>query len=505
MYPKLKTCCQTVCCISQQHLTAILAFFSIVNQYTMRVSLNLAITEMTTSSSPTTQTESSPNGTIEEILRSPCGVFRTTRHLVRIDGEDVFEWDEYTQGIILSSFFWGYVVAHFGSAFIADKYPRLLLGLSVLITAILTLLTPLAIDYGGAPALIGARVIEGFGEGATFPVLSAIIAQWIPPQQRGMLGSFIFSGGQIGSLFGGIGTGYIIAELHSWRLVFYVWGGLALVWYVIWEMFGFDSPEHHPFITDKEKQALMEKFKDARKRTDMGPIPWKKIATSMPFWALIAGQVHVKIVVTYLSISYEPIELLPQVGHDWGFYLIATDLPKYMKSILGLSVKDNGLISFFPFLSMWIFSVLTGWICDVQIRKKCTSPTVARKMWTTIGSLPPAVLLLAASYAGCNRVLVIAYFALSVTLMGGFYPGIKVNVNDLSPNFAGFLMAIVNGIGAITGLMTPNQTLDEWRSVFWVAFWVLNVTNVIFILFGSGKIQNWNDPSGESDDTQAQH
>lgn len=122
-----------------------------------------------------------------------------------------------------------------------------------------------------------------------------------------------------------------------------------------------------------------------------------------------------------------------------------------MKSILGLSVAENGLISFFPFLSMWIFSVLAGWICDVQIKKKCASPTVARKLWTTIGSFPPGVLLLAASYAECNKLAVILFFALSVTLMGGFYPGIKVNVNDLSPNYAGFLMAIVNGTGAITG------------------------------------------------------
>lgn len=255
----------------------------------MRVSLNLAITEMTTGPSP--KNETNANGTIEEIVRSPCGVFKIIRQITRLDDDDLFDWDEHTQGIILSSFFWGYVVAHFGSAFIADKYPRTLLGLSVLITAILTLLTPLAVDLGGAPALIVARAIEGFGEGATFPVLSAIIAQWIPPQQRGMLGSFIFSGGQIGSLFGGIGTGYIIAELHSWRLVFYVWGGLAVVWYVIWEFLGFDSPEHHPFITDKEKQSLMERFKDAKKRKDMGPIPWKQICGSLPFWALVAGQV----------------------------------------------------------------------------------------------------------------------------------------------------------------------------------------------------------------------
>ncbi|XP_058451457.1 putative inorganic phosphate cotransporter [Malaya genurostris] len=478
MNPKLVACCQSAWCISMQHLTTLLAFFSIVNQYTMRICLSLAITEMV---QPT-----NGSSTDESHVRCRNSIRSGTEHAQpRVIQGDAFEWDEYVQGIILSAFFWGYVLSHFGSAFIADRYPRLMLGLSVLITAVLTLLTPLAIDVGGAPLLIATRAIEGIGEGATFPVLSAIVAQWIPPHQRGTLGSFIFSGGQIGSLAGGIGTGFLLSELNSWRMVFYVWGTLAIVWYIFWVILGYESPESHPFIKETEKQKLIESFADAKKKPDVGPIPWRSIAKSVPFWGLVAGQ----------------------IGHDWGFYLIATDLPKYMKSVLGFSVKHNGMISYFPFLCMWIFSVLGGWICDKQISKQCVSITAARKMWTTIGSLVPAISLLAASYAECNTVVVVVSFAICVTFMGGFYPGIKVNVNDLSPNYAGFLMAVVNGFGAITGIlvpytagwMTPNQTIEEWRNVFWLAFWVLNVTNVIFIAFASGEIQPWNDPNSRTE------
>ncbi|XP_055545171.1 sialin-like [Wyeomyia smithii] len=476
MNPKLRAYCQAVWCISQQHLTVLLAFFSIVNQYTMRICLNLAITEMAT---PSKKPESEPHFACKQT---------TLDRFQSLYNEDqpheTFDWDEHTQGIILSSFFWGYVVTHFVSAFIADKHPRILLGFSVLITAIMTLLTPLAIDNGGAPLLIVVRVIEGIGEGATFPVLSAIVGHWIPPQQLGLLGSFIYSGGQIGSLVGGIGTGYIISTLRSWRLVFYVWGTFGVIWYVFWLMLGFESPENHPFIKDNEKEKLLGKFADAKKEVNVGPIPWKRILTSVPIWGLIAGQ----------------------IGHDWGFYLIATDLPKYMKSVLDVSVKDNGLLSYFPFFCMWIFSILTGWICDIQIRKKCVSTTTARKLWTTVGSLIPAICLMAASYSECNKIIVVICFALCVTFMGGFYPGIKVNANDLSPNYAGFLMAIVNGIGAITGiivpyiagLFTPNQTIEEWRFVFWLSFWILNITNIIFVLFASGKIQPWNDQKYEA-------
>jgi len=31
-------------------------------------------------------------------------------------------------------------------------------------------------------------------QGSTFPAMNAILAHWVPPQQRGILGSFVFAG-----------------------------------------------------------------------------------------------------------------------------------------------------------------------------------------------------------------------------------------------------------------------------------------------------------------------
>jgi ACS family sodium-dependent inorganic phosphate cotransporter len=70
-------------------------------------------------------------------------------------------------------------------------------------------------------------------------------------------------------------------------------------------------------------------------------------------------------------------------------------------------------------------------------------------------SVGPGVGIIAASYAGCDRTAVVSLITLGTALMGTFYPGMKVNALDLSPNYAGTLMAIVNGIGAFTGIITP--------------------------------------------------
>ena len=55
------------------------------------------------------------------------------------------------------------------------------------------------------------------------------------------------------------------------------------------------------------------------------------------------------------------------------------------------------------------------------------------------------------------------------------------------------------GIGGpyVVGILAPNQTLTEWRLVFWIIFAVTVVTNVVFVLFASGEVQEWNDPNFE--------
>lgn len=62
---------------------------------------------------------------------------------------------------------------------------------------------------------------------------------------------------------------------------------------------------------------------------------------------------------------------------------------------------------------------------------------------------------LAASYAGCDKFKVVMLFTFGMATMGFFYSSMKVNVLDLSPNYAGPAMAIVNGVGAVAGIVSP--------------------------------------------------
>lgn len=81
--------------------------------------------------------------------------------------------------------------------------------------------------------------------------------------------------------------------------------------------------------------------------------------------------------------------------------------------------------------------------------------TLKRFYSIIIAAICPAIFIVAASYAGCDKIVVVALFTIAMGFMGTFYPGMKVNPLDLSPNYAGSIMALTNGIGAITGVFAP--------------------------------------------------
>lgn len=61
----------------------------------------------------------------------------------------VYHWSQEQQGWILSSFYIGYVLTHVPGGLIAEKYGgKWTLSLGILSTAIFTILTPFAVEYG---------------------------------------------------------------------------------------------------------------------------------------------------------------------------------------------------------------------------------------------------------------------------------------------------------------------------------------------------------------------
>ncbi|KAF7265869.1 putative inorganic phosphate cotransporter [Rhynchophorus ferrugineus] len=460
--------------IPQRYVLGIMGFLGIVNAYAMRVTLSIAITEMTISSNTT------KNNTYENYCHVENSNTTNSNNAVT-DPDLLYDWDEKTQGIILSAFYWGYLLTHLPGGIIAGKFGgKYTLGLGILSTGIFTIVTPWIIKAtsGDWKWVVALRVVEGLGEGTTYPALNTMLAQWVPLGERSKIGSLVYAGGQIGTIICNLVSGQLIQSTREWASVFYLFGGLGIIWFMFFQVLCYSEPKQHPFISDREKEFLKKELESVA--SVKPPIPWKALATSVPLWALIAAQ----------------------IGHDWGFYTMVSDLPKYMKEVLRFDVAANGIWNSVPYAAMWVVSMAGGWICDWLILRNYLSVTGARRFFTCFAAIGPAIFIMAASYAECDTTLAVWMFTVAMGFMGTFYCGMKVNALDLSPNFAGIIMAITNGIGAGAGIVTPyltgaltgNHTILEWRTVFWVSFCIFMSTSVVYMFYGSGEEQWWNSP-----------
>ena len=75
-----------------------------------------------------------------------------------------FDWDGRVQGLVLGSFFWGYIVTQIPAGILAEKYSaKYVFGVGILLASLFTLATPVAARYS-ATALIIMRVLIGLSE-----------------------------------------------------------------------------------------------------------------------------------------------------------------------------------------------------------------------------------------------------------------------------------------------------------------------------------------------------
>lgn len=77
--------------------------------------------------------------------------------------------------------------------------------------------------------------------------------------------------------------------------------------------------------------------------------------------------------------------IISQIGHDWGYYVMITCLPKYVANVLQFSIRSNGLVTSLPFVAMFICTNLSGCLADWLIRTEKMKIGSQRKLFTFLG------------------------------------------------------------------------------------------------------------------------
>ncbi|KAK5883235.1 hypothetical protein CesoFtcFv8_019589 [Champsocephalus esox] len=436
------------CCSARLNL-AFLMFCGFSMVYGLRVNLSVAMIAMVN----TTEPKPAPNSSVVSACPLPPGGDNSSDSFHQPAGIPQYPWDSETQGWLLGAFFFGYLCTQIPGGYLSDHYGgSIFLGVGVLITAFLTLLTPLAAQMG-SHWLFALRVLEGIGEGVTFPAMMSMWARWAPPLERSRLITLSGSGGNFGAFIVLPVTG-LISQSLGWPAIFYLCGVAGCLWAVVWFIFVSDDPRTDRRISKEERDYIIKSIES--QGTGHGwSIPLLSMSMSVPLWAII----------------------ITQMCANWSYYTLLTSLPSYMDNVMHFDIKSNGFLSALPYLGGWLMSMLSGVVADSLIEREVFSITVVRKLFTLLGLILPAAFLVAVSFAGCNDIFAVTFLTLSTTLGGFTAPGVNINQIDIAPRYAGFLMGISNTFGTIPGVLAPiatgyfteGHTMAGWMKVFWMA------------------------------------
>lgn len=113
----------------------------------------------------------------------------------------------------------------------------------------------------------------------------------------------------------------------------------------------------------REKTYLQNAMGMLHRDVDLPLPPYRSILTSVPVWAII----------------------ISQTGIDFWFYIMTTDLPKYLSDVMRFDVEKNGLYSSLPLILNFLSGVGFGVLSDICINRKYLTVKNTRRFFTTSG------------------------------------------------------------------------------------------------------------------------
>lgn len=281
------------------------------------------------------------------------------------------------------------------------------------------------------------RFLLGVGEGGCFPGAAKGVLEWFPKSERAIAMGFATAGG---SAIGAVAAPPLIvwtAFHFGWRGAFLLTAVIGAVWLGLWLLFH-SLPRESRFVTEKEREYIEQ---DSQVTVSLEvpqgatgafgkPVPWSVLLKLKQLWGLVSAR-----------FLFDPV-----------FYFYMFWIPQYLSQERGTSLERIGQLTWIPFLTLGVSSILGGWISDRLVRSG-VSITKARKTILTGAALLTPISILAV-YVGSEEM---AILLMSVLLFAhGFWiTNYMTMIGDLFPSKAvATVVGMTGTAGGIGGFLS---------------------------------------------------
>jgi ACS family D-galactonate transporter-like MFS transporter len=341
-------------------------------------------------------------------------------------------------GLLFSVFSWSYVAAQIPGGLFLDRFgSKLTYFLSMTFWSLCTLAQGLVHGIG---ALFAFRLGLGVSEAPCFPTNSRVVATWFPQSERSMATGTYTVGEYIGLAFFSPFL-FMLLGAFGWRSLFYVVGGVGIVFGLIWWAF-YREPLDHPSVNQAELDYIEAGGGLTRSQDAAAGAPVAKAKSGFE-WRTIGR------LLKHRQLSGI---CLGQFAGNSTLVFFLTWFPTYLATERHMAWLKIGFFAIMPFIAASIGVMFGGFFSDWLLRRG-KSPNVARKLPIIAGLLLASTIILA-NYVESNvtviAILSVAFFAQGMAALGWTL------VSDIAPEgLLGVTGGIFNFAANVAGIVTP--------------------------------------------------
>jgi MFS family permease len=325
-------------------------------------------------------------------------------------------------GLIFSAFAYPYLLFQISGGWVADKFgARIALTICGIIWAGATIMTGMV---HGLVMMFVARVVLGFGEGATFPTATRAMSYWMPKSKRGYAQGITHAFSRLGNSV----TPWLVATLIaaiSWRGSFIVVGFVSLFWALLWGLYFRNDPRQHRAITDEEL-AVLPSYAEKKGTVQ---VPWKRLGVRM-----------IPVIVVYFC-------------YGWTLWLFLSWIPSFFKNEYHLDLQSSALFSSGVFLAGVLGDTLGGIVSD-KLLERTRDLNIARRNVVAVMMTLCCLSLVPVLFTNDIRIVTLA-------LSAGFFcaeftigPMWAIPM-DIAPKFSGTASGMMNTGSAFAAIVSP--------------------------------------------------
>jgi ACS family hexuronate transporter-like MFS transporter len=259
-------------------------------------------------------------------------------------------------------------------------------GMAIFATAwaLLTFAHGWVASWQGLAVLRGAL---GFAEGTSHTAGLKVVSEWFPAKERGLAGGIYNLGASAGIALAGPIVAMAIVW-WNWRAAFYVAGGLALLWVVLWLLY-YRSPEQHRTVS-AEELALIRSGQEAHVQASGEKPRVLSLLGRRNFWGIA----------------------LPRFLADPTWATLTFWLPLYLSEVRGFNLGELAIAVVLPFVAADI-GCLAGPALVLALERRGIALIDARRWTFTIGALMMTSMIFVGSVTS-------PYMAVALLSIGAF-------------------------------------------------------------------------------------